>query len=105
MSNRFMHHYLALGLLGAVAALSGQVRAETRCAAPQTRLDAAACEAARQGPTELRRFIQRVQGIESLYFFDYVDEARAIAWREQDDSTALRKRMIVHATLAANAAK
>lgn len=101
MSNRFFHHYIALGLLGGMVLLSPPVRAEFKCDAPQSRLDAAACEAARQGPTELRRYIQRIRSIDSLYFYDYVNEAQAVAWREQEDRAALLKRLPARDTLAA----
>ena len=101
MSNRFVHHYIALGLLGGMVLLSPSARAEYKCNAPQSRIDAAACEAARQGPTELRRYIQRIYSIESLYFFDYVNESQAVAWREQEERAALLKRVPTHSTLAA----
>ena len=101
MSTRFVHHYIALGLLGGMVLLSPQARAEYKCDAPRSRLDAAACEAARLGPVELRRYIQRIHAIESLYFFDYVNESQAVAWREQEERAALLKRVPTHGTLAA----
>lgn len=100
MSTRFVHHYLALGLLGGMVLLVPNARAEYKCDAPQSLLDAKACEAASRGPAQLRRFIQRVQVIDSLYFFDYVNEAQAVAWREQEERAALLKRMPANATLA-----
>jgi hypothetical protein len=100
MSSRFVHHYIALGLLGGMVLLSPAARAEYKCDAPQSSLDARACEAARQGPTQLRQFIQRVRSIESLYFYDYVNEAQAVAWREQEERAALLKKVPTHGTLA-----
>jgi hypothetical protein len=71
---------LFIGLL-----VSTGASAQFRCDAPSTSLDRRACEAARQGPDVLRRFIQRVQLIESLHFHDYVDEATRTAW-ERDET-------------------
>ena len=101
MSSRFVHHYIALGLLGGMVLLSSNARAEYKCDAPQSSLDARACEAARLGPAQLRQFIQRLRSIESLYYFDYVDEAQAVAWREQEERAALLKRVPTHGTMAA----
>lgn len=64
---------------------SGAASAQARylCDAPPTPLDARACAAAQQGPTQLRQFVQRMQGIQNLHFWDYVDEATAVAWDTQ----------------------
>ena len=56
-------------------------RAEYRCSPPRSRIDEQACEKAKQGPDALRHFIQRMRPIEDLYFFDYVNEERLLAWR------------------------
>ncbi|MGH6608837.1 MAG: hypothetical protein ACRECQ_01125, partial [Burkholderiaceae bacterium] len=61
-----------------------QARAEFKCNSPQTRLDRVACEKAAEGPTELRRYIERMRMIDSLHFPDYVDEARASEWAARD---------------------
>ena len=39
--------------------------------------DRVACEKAKEGPSALRQYIQRIRVIESLYFSDYVNEAQA----------------------------
>jgi hypothetical protein len=70
---------LLVGLL-----VSTGASAQFRCDAPSTSLDRRACEAARQGPDVLRRFIQRVQVIESLHFHDYVNEATLVAWEQRE---------------------
>jgi hypothetical protein len=64
---------------------SGAAGAQARylCDAPPTPLDARACAAAQQGPAQLRQFVQRMQSIQSLHFWDYVDEATAVAWDAQ----------------------
>ena len=50
-------------------------------------IDQRACDAAAQGPDELRRFIQRVQGIASLSFSDYMTDAQVFAWRKANAPT------------------
>ena len=67
-------------LLGAAA---GSAQARYLCDAPPSPIDARACQAAQQGPTELRRFIQRMQSIQSLLFSDYVNRATELAWEAQ----------------------
>jgi hypothetical protein len=67
----------AVLLLGAAA---GSAQARYLCDAPPTPLDARACEAARQGPAELRQFVQRMQSIQNLLFSDYVNQATELAW-------------------------
>jgi len=71
-----------------IGSAAGSAQARYLCDAPPTRLDARACAAAQQGPSELRRFIQRVQGIQNLHFADYVNEATEAAWATQPRSPA-----------------
>jgi hypothetical protein len=69
--------------LSASAALfTAPARAEYRCAPPPTHIDRMACDIAREGPDALRHFIQRMRVIESLYFFDYVNEEVLLVWRQ-----------------------
>ena len=70
----------SLLLIGAGAA---SAQARYLCDAPPTPLDARACAAAQQGPAQLRQFVQRMQSIQNLHFWDYVDEATAAAWDAQ----------------------
>jgi hypothetical protein len=57
-------------------------RAEYRCDPAPTRIDRRACEAAKESPQALRRYIERMRVIENLYFPDYVSEATEIAWEQ-----------------------
>ena len=57
---------VALAVLPFVAA-----HAEDRCAVPQPGVAMKACAAARQGATELRRFVDRTRMIYGLYYWDY----------------------------------
>jgi hypothetical protein len=69
----------------AVVALAacGAGRAEYKCEAPPAPIDRRACEKAQnEGPEALRRFISRMQPIQSLYFFDYMTDAQLLAWRD-----------------------
>lgn len=61
---------LGTGLLLAAAPLVSQ--AAYRCDVPRVGPEARACAMARQGPDELRRFIERTRSIYGLYFYDYV---------------------------------
>jgi hypothetical protein len=101
MSLHSVCHAMALGWVWAAALLATAAHAEYKCHAPPSRLDARACEAARQGPAELRHFVQRLRVHESLYFFDYVDEAQAVAWREQEERAALLKIVPIAGAIAA----
>ena len=69
------------------AAIAGTAQARYLCDEPPTSRDARACEAAKESPAALRRFIQRMQGIEFMQFSDYVNEAQRLAWdaKEADD--------------------
>lgn len=75
-------------LLGIVTIVPGTARAEYRCSPPATHIDDRACERAREGPEALRLFIQRMRVIENLYFADYVNKDRLIAWREMEQERA-----------------
>jgi hypothetical protein len=69
--------------LGAVL-IAGSAHAGYRCAEPETEIDRRACAAARQGPDELRQFVQRMNWLRhNLQFSDYVDEKTQLAWDQQ----------------------
>jgi len=70
-------------LLVGAALFINVARAEYRCDPPPSGIDSRACEKAKQGPDALRQFIQRMRVIENLYFFDYVNEERLLAWRRE----------------------
>ena len=76
----------ALLLVPAFALVSTQARAEFKCDAPSVRLDRVACEKAKESPSALRRYIERMRMIDSLYFPDYVNEAQAAAWAQNESS-------------------
>ena len=80
--NRFKAIGSALLFVPAFALVSTQARAEFKCDSPQVRLDRVACEKAKESPSALRQYIQRVRMIDSLHFADYVDEAQAAAWAQ-----------------------
>jgi hypothetical protein len=90
--NRFKAIGSAVFLVPALALLSTPAHAEYKCNSPTVTFDRAACEKAKEGPDALRQYIQRIQGITSLQFSDYVNEARAAEWAQNDASrTATRK--------------
>ena len=90
--NRFKAIGSAFLLVPAMALLSTPAHAEFRCNSPTWTFDRTACEKAKEGPDALRRYVQRMEGIANLQFSDYVNEARAAAWAENDASrTATRK--------------
>jgi len=67
-------------LLSAGAFAAG-AHAEYRCDPPPTPLDQRACDAAKQGPDALRRFVERwTSKMSNLYFADYVDAKTERAW-------------------------
>jgi hypothetical protein len=87
----------AIAALAAIVSVSAQ--AEYRCSAPPTPEDQRACELAKQGPDQLREFIQRTRSIYGLYFYDYVTAADFDRWeaasatpREAPQSDQLAKR-------------
>lgn len=70
-------HFLSAALLSALLlpvapAFGGPTDSQNRCDAPRSPADRRACEAAREGPQALRRFIWRTQGIYGLHFGDYM---------------------------------
>ena len=81
---RFKAISSALLLVPALALVSTQARAEFKCDSPQVRLDRVACEKAKESPSALRHYIQRIRMIDSLYFPDYVNEAQAAAWAQNE---------------------
>lgn len=84
--NRFKALGSALLFVPALALVSTQARAEFKCGTPQTPFDRTACEKAAEGPDALRQYVQRMQVITNLYFFDYVNEAQAVAWAQNGAS-------------------
>ena len=78
--------FTAAALFGATLSTTG-VAGEYKCNQPPTRIDQLACDAAAQGPVALRRFIQRMQVIESLSFSDYMTDGQLLAWREANQPT------------------
>jgi hypothetical protein len=83
----------------ALVAVSSAARAEYKCDAPAS-IDRRACEAAKQSPQALRSYIQRIKAIDSLYFFDYVNEAQARAWAQNEQGRqAARQRSVQAAPL------
>jgi hypothetical protein len=81
--NRFKAIGSTLLFVPALAFVSTQARAEFKCDAPSG-FDRVACEKAKESPQALRQYIQRMRGIESLYFPDYVNEAQARAWAQNE---------------------
>ena len=65
-------------------AFVGTSHAAYLCDNPPSPIDKRACEAAEQGPDVLRRFIDRIKPVHNLYFYDYVNEARLVAWQEAE---------------------
>ncbi|MBA2411702.1 MAG: hypothetical protein H0V63_02615 [Burkholderiaceae bacterium] len=90
--NRFKAIGSAFLFVPALALISTQARAEFKCDAPSTHIDRAACEKAAQSPSALRQYIQRMRGIDSLQFADYVDEAQARAWAQDESNRAPTKK-------------
>ena len=66
---------------------------------PETPFDRAACEKAAEGPDALRQYVQRMQGITNLYFFDYVNEAQAVAWAQNNATRPVGKATVQTATV------
>ena len=63
------------------AAFAASANAEYRCDPSPTVYDRLACEAAQQGPTALRRFVERwTSKMSNLYFYDYVDDRTVQSW-------------------------
>jgi|SRR5436190_1286968 hypothetical protein len=81
MMNRFNLKSAGMVAAGVVLAFAPFVsaRAEYRCDVPRIGGEARACAAAAQGPTELRRFVERTRAIYGFYYWDYAPHARAAA--------------------------
>ena len=96
--NRFKAIGSTLLFVPALAFVSTQARAEFKCDAPSG-VDRVACEKAKESPQALRQYIQRIRGIESLYFPDYVNEAQARAWAQNEfERTPTKKAPVQSAT-------
>jgi hypothetical protein len=52
-----------------------------RCDAPQTYVDQAACEKARQSPESLRRYVERTRALYHLYYWDYITPEQVDRYR------------------------
>jgi len=77
-----------LVLLSAGAFAAG-AHAEYRCDPAPTPLDQRACDAAKQGPNALRRFVERwTSKMSNLYFADYVDASTAQTWDAKSGQAA-----------------
>lgn len=61
-------------VLLAASLVSTAALAQTRCATPELPGERMACEKAKQGPDELRRFIERTRMIYLLQFSDYISD-------------------------------
>jgi hypothetical protein len=66
-------------------ALLSSANARDLCSDPPHPIDQRACDAAEQGPEALRRFIDRMRPIRELHFYDYVNQARLVAWDARDE--------------------
>lgn len=68
-------------------------QAEYRCDPAPTWVDRAACEAAAQGPTELRRTVWAMNAIRiNLRFEDYVNDATAQKWAQAEPQTQVAEK-------------
>jgi hypothetical protein len=83
----------------ATLAVAGSADAAYLCDDPPSPVDQRACAAAEQGPEALRRFIEHIRPVHNLYFYDYVNEARLVAWDAKD-----RRRAIAEAAKTTTAA-
>jgi hypothetical protein len=87
-----IHRHICPALF-ALCAVVTSAHAEYRCDGVPTRTDARACQAAEEGPAQLRRFIERMRGIEDLEFANYVNRSTVLAWerKEAEELVALRE--------------
>ena len=87
--------------------ITAPVRAEYKCDDPQREVDRRACQHADKGPAELRRFIDKMRPVESLYFYHYADEARAREWRraENEQREGAKREAVVHLRQSAPVAR
>ena len=81
----------SLLLVPALTLVSAQARAEFKCDTPSVHFDRVACEKAKESPQALRRYIERIRSIESLQFSDYVNEAQARTWAQNEPKRAPKK--------------
>ncbi len=95
--NRLKAIGCSLFLFPSLALVSAQAHAEFKCDEPGSRIDRVACEKAKESPSALRQYIQRVRIIESLQFSDYVNEAQARAWAHNDSARSPVKKAPVQA--------
>lgn len=86
-------------MVPALALLSTQARAEFKCNSQAVTFDRVACEKAQEGPDALRQYIQRIQGITSLQFSDYVSEAQAAAWAQSEPRRAPKRATVQSAKI------
>ena len=94
--NRFRAIGSTLLLVPALALVSAQARAEFKCDSPTARVDRVACEKAKESPSALRRYIERMRIIESLDFSDYVNDAQQAAWAQNESNRAATKKASAH---------
>lgn len=94
--NRFKAIGSAFLLVPALALVSTQARAEFKCDSPSGHFDRVACEKAKDSPSALRQYIQRIRMIDNLYFYDYVNDAQAAAWAQNESDRAPTKKASVH---------
>jgi len=97
--NRFNAIGSALLLVPALALVSTQARAEFKCDSPASRIHRVACEKAAESPQALAQYIQRIRVIESLYFPDYVNEAQALAWAQNEPHRVSAKKAPVQTAI------
>ncbi len=92
--NAIAFRFTTTALIAMTLATTAVAGTDYKCDEPRTQIDLRACEAARQGPDELRWFIQRVRGIASLDFSDYITDAQLQAWREAKEPTRTAVRQV-----------
>lgn len=95
--NRLKAIGCSLFLLPSLALVSAQAHAEFKCDEPGARIDRVACEKAKESPSALRQYIQRIRMIESLQFSDYVNDEQARAWAQNESTRAPVKKAPVQA--------
>ena len=95
--NRFKAVGSAFLLVPALALVSTQASAEFKCDSPSRHFDRIACEKAKESPSALHQYIQRIRMIDNLYFPDYVNEAQAAAWAQNESNNVPTKKASVHA--------
>ena len=91
--------HISFAAAALAATVSMGAHAEYRCNGQPLPEEKRACELAKQGPDQLREFIQRTRSIYGLYFYDYVTAADFDRWevasatpREAPQSDQLAKR-------------